>query len=62
MARDSYKNVSKVYTKWFFIVMICLWISIVIYNVFIAEYYIAIGHVIAIMLITIAGLGKMRFK
>ena len=60
--RDSYKNVSRVYTKWFFIVIIVFWLGLIVYNLFVGQFYIAVGHIIAVLLLSIAGLGKMRFK
>lgn len=60
--RDSYKNVSRVYTKWFFIIIIVFWLGLIVYNLFVGQFYIALGHIIAVLLLSIAGLGKMRFK
>ena len=60
--RDSYKNVSRIYTKWFFIIIIVFWLGLIVYNLFVGQYYIAVGHIIAVLLLSIAGLGKMRFK
>ena len=60
--RDSYKNVSRIYTKWFFIIIIVFWLGLIVYNLFIGQFYIAVGHIIAVVLLSIAGLGKMRFK
>ena len=60
--RDSYKNVSRVYTKWFFIIIIGFWLGLIVYNLLIGQFYIAVGHIIAVLLLFIAGLGKMRFK
>ena len=60
--RDSYKNVSKIYTKWFFIIIIVFWLGLIVYNLFVGQFYIAVGHIIAVLLLSIAGLGKMRFK
>ena len=60
--RDSYKNVSRIYTKWFFIIIIVFWLVLIVYNLFIGQFYIAVGHIIAVLLLSIAGLGKMRFK
>ncbi len=60
--RDSYKNVSRIYTKWFFIIIIASWLGLIVYNLFIGQFYIAVGHIIAVLLLSIAGLGKMRFK
>ncbi|GIR23066.1 hypothetical protein CM15mP37_05710 [bacterium] len=60
--RDSYKNVSRVYTKWFFIIIIVFWLGLIVYNLFVGQFYIAVGHIIAVLLLSIAGLGKMRFK
>ena len=60
--RDSYKNVSKIYTKWFFIAIIVFWLGLIVYNLFVGQFYIAVGHIIAVLLLSIAGLGKMRFK
>ena len=60
--RDSYKNVSRIYTKWFFIIVIVSWLGLIVYNLFIGHFYIAVGHIIAVLLLSIAGLGKMRFK
>jgi len=60
--RDSYKNVSRIYTKWFFIIIIIFWLGLIVYNLFVGQFYIAVGHIIAVLLLSIAGLGKMRFK
>ena len=60
--RDSYKNVSRVYTKWFFIIIIVFWLGLIVYNLFVGQFYIAVGHIIAVLLLSIAGLGKIRFK
>jgi hypothetical protein len=60
--RDSYKNVSRIYTKWFFIIIIVFWLGLIVYNLFVGQFYIAVGHIIAVLLLSIAGLGKMRFK
>ena len=60
--RDSYKNISRIYTKWFFIIIIVFWLGLIVYNLFIGQFYIAVGHIIAVLLLSIAGLGKMRFK
>ena len=60
--RDSYKNVSRNYTKWFFIIIIVFWLGLIVYNLFVGQFYIAVGHIIAVLLLSIAGLGKMRFK
>ena len=60
--RDSYKNVSRIYTKWFFIIIIVIWLGLIVYNLFVGQFYIAVGHIIAVVLLSIAGLGKMRFK
>ena len=60
--RESYKNVSRVYTKWFFIIIIVFWLGLIVYNLFVGQFYIAVGHIIAVLLLSIAGLGKMRFK
>ena len=60
--RDSYKNVSRIYTKWFFIIIIVFWLGLIVYNLFIGQFYIAVGHIIAVLMLSIAGLGKMRFK
>ena len=60
--RDSYKNVSRIYTKWFFIIIIVFWLGLIVYNLFVGQFYIAVGHIIALLLLSIAGLGKMRFK
>jgi len=60
--RDSYKNVSRIYTKWFFIIIIVFWLGLIVYNLFVGQFYIAVGHIIAVLMLSIAGLGKMRFK
>ena len=60
--RDAYKNVSRIYTKWFFIIIIVFWLGLIVYNLFVGQFYIAVGHIIAVLLLSIAGLGKMRFK
>ena len=60
--RDSYKNVSRIYTKWFFVIIIVFWLGLIVYNLFVGQFYIAVGHIIAVLLLSIAGLGKMRFK
>ena len=60
--RDSYKNISRIYTKWFFIIIIVFWLGLIVYNLFIGQFYIAVGHIIAVLMLSIAGLGKMRFK
>ena len=60
--RDSYKDVSRIYTKWFFIIIIVFWLGLIVYNLFVGQFYIAVGHIIAVLLLSIAGLGKMRFK
>ena len=60
--RDSYKNVSRIYTKWFFIIIIVFWLGLIVYNLFVGQFYMAVGHIIAVLLLSIAGLGKMRFK
>ena len=60
--RDSYKDVSRIYTKWFFIIIIVFWLGLIAYNLFVGQFYIAVGHIIAVLLLSIAGLGKMRFK
>ena len=60
--RDSYKNVSRIYTKWFFIIIIVFWLGLIVYNLFVGQFYIAVGHIIAVLLLSIAGLGKMRLK